>query len=333
MGYYAEYWSTLLKGPWATTIKERWEARKAINNLKASDKTLYKKLPELVEKEHKVTAALKEEDKVIKQLKISAAKGYALAFNVSTMDMKVLEAVNKLIAVWGMIHAKTRNLPTNDSMSQEIERLSRHYVELLHKAIKKAEDEEREEYKDIMIIVNESDKQDHSQFMQAMRLRFQTLESQSMLAKLAIRLDIRRERSFIARIEALTKRCERLLQETQLALRTPKLGGHTFKLIAELGSILKESNEDIQKAFYHAHLIKKRDFLLVLKVIMNTEVLKQLNRKWLIAHFMPGSPVKQKEIEIDKIEDSIAKDFHSIAQALRISLKGLRDLESKGTTA
>ena len=123
MGYYTKYLSTLLRGPWATTIKERFESRRAINNLRASDKKLYKELPKLVEQEHKVTKALKEEDKVIRELKEAAADGYALAFNVSTMDMKILEAVNKLIEVWTRIHALTRNVPSKDNLSQELERL------------------------------------------------------------------------------------------------------------------------------------------------------------------------------------------------------------------
>lgn len=329
MGYYTKYWSTLLKGPWATTIKERFEARRAINDLRASDKKLYSELPKLVEKEHKVTKALTEEDRVIRKLKEAAANGFSLAFNVSTMDMKVLEAVNALIDVWHRVHAKAAGLSGKDSISQEVERLSRHFVELVYKAIKKAEDEEREEYKDVMIIVNESAKKDQSQFMRAMRLRFQSLEGQSMLAKLAIRFDIRKEKVFISRLEVLTQRCERLLQETHMALRTSKRGGATFKIIAGLGSILKESYDDIQKAFYYAYQIKKRDFLLILKVVVNAEVLKQFNRKWTVAHFMPEEPVKLKEVEVDKIEDKIAKDFHSIAQALRISLKGLQDIEPK----
>lgn len=329
MGYYTKYLSTLLRGPWATTIKERFESRRAINNLKASDKKLYKELPKLVEQEHKVTKALREEDKVIRELKEAAADGYALAFNVSTMDMKILEAVNGLIEVWTRIHALTRNVSGKDKLSQELERLSRQFVELMYKAIKKAEEEERSEYKDILIIVNESAKREHSQFMQAVRLRFQSVESQSMLAKLAIRTEIRRERRFIKAIETIAKKCERLLKETQMALKTPKLGGSFYKLLAGLGAILKESADDIEKAFYEAYLIKKRDFLLILKVIVNTNVLKQLNKKWVITHFMPEEPVKRKEIEIDKIEEKIAKEFHTIAQALRISTKGLQDLKSK----
>lgn len=334
MGYYTKYLSTLLRGPWATTIKERFESRRAINNLKASDKKLYKELPKLVEQEHKVTKALREEDKVIRELKEAAANGYALAFNVSTMDMKILEAVNKLIDAWERIRRIIVTLPSEDNkreVNNRFEQLNQLLINLLYKAIKKAEDEERQEYKDILIIVNESAKKEHSQFMQAVRLRFQSLESQSMLAKLAVRAEIRKERRFIVALGFIAGRLNQLTASTSRAFKKPHYGWRPKKLelISQLESITKESADDIEKAFYEAYLIKKRDFLLILKVIVNTDVIKQLNRKWVIAHFMPEEPVKKKEIGIDKIEEKIAKEFHTIAQALRISTKGLQDLKSK----
>jgi len=333
MGFYTEYWSTLLKGTWATGIKERFEARRTIKYLGASDKKLYTELPKLVEKEHKVTKALSEEEKVIRELKEAAANGYSLAFNVSTMDMKILEAVKNLTEAWDRIRKIIAMSSGEDKgeVERRFEQLNQLFITLLYKAIKKAEDEERQEYKDIMVVTDESEKKDHWQFMQSVRLRFQSLESQSMLAKLPIRTEIRREKKFIDGLNVLWRRLDELVKSTSRASKKPSHGWRPekIKLINTLESIVKESAEDIQQAFYEAYLIKKRDFLLILKVIVNLEVLKQLNRKWVIKHFMPDLPAKEKEVSINIIIKKIAKEFHTIAQALRISLKVLQDLEGK----
>lgn len=326
MGYYTQYLSTVLKGPWATSIKERLEARKAINNLSASDKKIYDILPQLVEKEHKVTKAGKEEDKVIKELKVAAAKGYALAFNVSTMDIQILEAVDNLVQVISKIHELGKNAPAGSVLHDRIEKLSQLFVQRMQKAIKKAEQEERWEYKYVAIIVNQSARKNHVQFMNAVRVMFQDLRRQSRLAKFAIRADIRRERYYYFGIKKLAEKCRNLLETTQKQLKKNRTEGIN-RLLLEFENIIQESAVDIEKAFYEAYLIKKRDFLLVLKLMVNIETLKGMNKKWVVMHFMPSELVRKKEIALDEIEEKISKEFHTIAQALRISMVRLQRLE------
>ena len=72
MGFYTKYFSTLLKGIRVTALKERIEVRKVINNLKKADHTLYKSLFEDVDKKHKVSHAIQEEERIIQELKKSS---------------------------------------------------------------------------------------------------------------------------------------------------------------------------------------------------------------------------------------------------------------------
>ena len=333
MGYYTQYLSTIFKGPWATALKERIESKRTLRNLKSSDRALYKDLPRLVEKEHKVTKASSEEDKIIRELKEAAANGYTLAFNASTMDMSILAAVNHLVDAWSKLsdEVKRANL---GSYKQKFEQISRLFVALINNAIRKAEKEEREEYKDIMVIVNETANKDHSQFMQAVRLRFQSLESQTMLAQFAIRAEIRHERQFIAAIENISKKCIALVKDIESTANKKSKEfniskANIGKALNQFEDITKNSSKFIERAFYNAYLIKKRDFLLIMKIIVNANVLKQLNRRWLALHFMPEAQVKQKEIDIGNLEEKISKEFHTIGQALRISIAGIQKLESR----
>lgn len=327
-GYYTQYLSTILKGPWATSIKERIEARKTINNLRVADKKIYDELPQLVEKEHRVTKASKEEDKVIKELKMAAAKGYSLAFNVSTMDIQILEAVDSLIEVMKKIHAFGANAPRGSVLHDRIEKLSQLFVQLMQRAIKKAKDEERWEYKYVMIIVDQSANKNHEQFMNAVRVMFQKLDRQSRLAKFAIRADIGRERHYYFGIVKLTERCKALLKEVEKDLKKNRREA-IERVIRDFEIIIQESAFDVEKAFYHAYLIKKRDFLLILKLIANIEVLKGMNRKWLMRHFMPSEMTQKKNIKLSEIEGKVAKEFHTIAQALRISMVRIERLNAQ----
>ncbi|MBI2653684.1 hypothetical protein HYX02_02620 [Candidatus Woesearchaeota archaeon] len=336
MGYYTQYLSTILKGPWATSIKERIEARRAISNLAASDKKIYKQLPELVEKGHRVTTADKVANKVILELKKAAANTYALAFNEATLDMQILEASDNLIQVMSRVHQLGESVVSGTEDKRKIEELSRLFVVLIQNAIKKAKKEERWEYKYIMLIVNQAKPgRNHEEFMTIVRTMFQDLQRQSRLAKFAIRMEIGRELRDIRRIQMLANRCKLLLQKTEQAFKSKGPEKHRQALdalIPELESIIKESAKDIEDAFYEAYLIKKRDFLLILKLMVNIEVLKGMNRRWVHIHFMPQELVRRKEIKLNEIQKKISKDFHTIAQALRISMVSLERLGHKAAT-
>ena len=322
--YYTQYWSTILKSPWATAIKERFEARNMINNLKAADRITYKELPRLIEQEHMVTRADKEEDRLIKELNTAAAKGYSLAFNDATMDMAILKCINSLIDAW---HHIDQAIKKSNSKAYEVrmQKLDEFFTALLYKAIEQAENEERGSMKDVMILVNQSEKSEHRQFMEIVRDKFKTLEKQSSLAKLAISMDIRREQRFFKAIKVVTYECKKVTKRMQREGLKPNSMDNYFR---QFESFINQSANSIKQVFYYAHLIKKRDFLLMLQIIVNIDVLSQLNRKWASMHFMPEAFVQKKELSLKKIEESISKKFHTIAQALRISISGLEGVES-----
>src|SRR3989344_1018561 len=97
MGFWTEYFSTLLKGLRITALKQRIEIRRVVDNIRKADHLLYKSLWEDVEKQHKVTKALKEEKILIKELKKSSENAYSLVFNLSTEDITLLKAVEDIL--------------------------------------------------------------------------------------------------------------------------------------------------------------------------------------------------------------------------------------------
>ena len=302
MGYYTEYFSTLLKGLRITALKERIEVRRVINNLRKADHLLYKSLWENVEKEHRVTEAIKEENKLIEKLKKSADNVYSLIFNLSTEDMQLLKVIEDILKE---LEAFSKSIGTN----AQLKKVERDIVLTIFQALKKAEDEEREEFKQVTTIINEAEEKNRNKFMANIRLAFQREEQQTILAKFAARAEIRKIKVDIIKLQKAQKDWQKII-------------GEMYGTIQE---IKKYCNEAFKEMFY----LKKRIMLLTLKILLDLNNLRTYNGEWTGKHFMPEGPIKEKNKEIDKIEDEISKHFHTIAQAFMIIITKIQKLEKE----
>ena len=132
MGYYTQYFSTLFKGLRMTALKERIEVRRVVNNLKKADYVLYKSLFAEVEKDHRVTKAIKDEGKLLKELKKSAENAYSLIFNLSTEDIQLLDTVEKILKE---LETFSREMPQNP----QLKKVEREFALAIFGALKKAE--------------------------------------------------------------------------------------------------------------------------------------------------------------------------------------------------
>src|SRR3989338_1800574 len=136
MGWYIKYFSTLLKGLGATSFKMRIETRRLIRNLKNQDHELYKKIRSKVE-EHRVTSALQDINRFMKDVQKSAENAEKLIFNVITVEQQAVKAEKDILKAIKELSQKTRGNKT-------ITQLEREFALSMYNGIKKAEGEERE---------------------------------------------------------------------------------------------------------------------------------------------------------------------------------------------
>jgi|TARA_Y100000310_G_scaffold75749_1_gene72104 ribosomal protein L20A (L18A) len=319
MGYYTEYFSTLFKGLRITALKQRIEVRRVVNNLRRADHILYKNLFEDVEKSHKVTKAMKEEAKLIKELNISAENVYSLVFNLTTDDLKLLEIVENILKE---LEAFSKSAGTSNAQLKKVER---EFAITLWQALKKAESEDREEFKQVMVIINESEETDPKKFMATLRLAFQTEKAQTLLAKFAARQEIRRIKVDILKLQEIPVKIKALRRR----LTEKRKKGSVEKVIGELYGTIQEIKKYCTDAFLELFLIKKRDFFLTLKILLDLHNLRDANIKWARNHFIPNAGALEKNKEIVKIQTKISKDFHIIAQAFRIVISKIQKLEKE----
>jgi len=319
MGFYTEYFSTLLKGLRITALKERIEIRRVVNKIREADHFLYKSLWDDVEKEHKVTKALKEEDKIIEDLKKSAENAYRLVFNLETEDKQLLETVENILKE---LEAFSKSIGTANPQLRKVER---ELALTIFQALKETEREEREEFKQVMTIINESEEKNRNKFMANIRLAFQEEEQQTILAKFAARAEIRKVKMDILKLQEIPvkiKALRRRLTEKGKKDGVERVIGELYGTIQE---VKKYCNQEFKEMFY----LKKRISLLTLKILLDLNNLRDYNERWIGKHFMPQEPLKQKNKVINEIEDKISKDFHIIAQAFRIMITKIQNLEKE----
>ena len=316
MGFYTEYFSTLLKGIGMTALKERIEVRRAINNIRKADHTLYRSLWDHVEKEHRVTKAIQEESELIKNLKISANNCYLLVFNLSTGDVQLLKIIEGIL--------KELEALSKSISNPKLKKIESELALTILQALKKGEKEEREEFKQVMTIIDEAEEENRNKFMANLRLAFQQEEEQTILAKFAARGEIRRARVSISALKVLPAKIRLLRIKIRQKSRNGNMQG-----IREMEEDLMYVKKYCSVAFQQMFYLKKRVMLLTLKILLDLNNLRLYNEKWVDKHFMPQGPIKEKIESISKIEEKISKDFHIIAQAFRIEIAKIQSLEKE----
>lgn len=320
MGWYTEYFSTLLKGIRITALKERVEVRKLVNNLKKADYTLYKKLIKEVEGDHKVTQAIKDEEKLLEELRISSEKAYDLIFNLSTEEIILLKSVEDILKE---LETFSKSIGAN----AQLKKVERDIALAIAAALKKAQSEDREEYSQLMLVIDESEKKDAKKFMAAVRLAFQNETSQSILAKFAARKEIRTVKVDILELQKIPTIIQGMREELEKRVKEKEFDEQKF--IGELYGTIQKIKKYCNDAFYELYLIRKRDMLWILKVLFDLHNQREFNIKWARQNFMPRSAVLEKNKKIVEVQTTISKHFHVTAQAFRILIARIQRLEKE----
>ncbi len=171
---------------------------------------------------------------------------------------------------------------------------------------------------------------DKDKFMTAVKQKFTNLTSQTRLAQYAFRFDIQHEKKFIKRLKKLAKDLEKLKRKFEKILgNINKKYKELLEIVEKFKHIIKESEEDIEGAFQAAYKIKKRDFSMMLTILVNAEVLERMDKKWIRMHFLPELPTEEKIKKIDDIKEKLGEKLHVAAQALRISISAEENLEKE----
>jgi hypothetical protein len=317
MGWYTKYFSTLMKGLGATSLKERIEARRLVRYLKNQDNDLYKKVRKKIA-EHRVTSAIKDLEKLIKEVAKAAENAEKLIFNVITTEQKIVEAEQEILKALLDISKKAKG-------NKSIALMEREMAMVIFNSSKEADSEEREEYKLIIQIINESHLK-NKQFMEALRLRFQRESAQTILTKFAIRAEIRKEKVDIRQLQRIGNDIRRMVKKVHGDILSKDDESYMSKILEKDYMVLRNAAKD---AFYQSYLIKKRDLLMMLKILFNLHNLRDWLAQWAHEHNLPMAEVIHLLDEIKGLEEKISKEFQPIAQGFRIMIHSIENIKNQ----
>lgn len=317
MGFYTKYFSTLLKGVRATSWKERIEARRAISKLRKSDRR-WKRAYDLL-KVHRVTASLREFKNAIPLLNKSLHNADAFIFNVLTEDKALVKAEQGILQALMELSQVTKNNPTLRKFEKEL-------ALAVYEGTKKyryAEQGEREEYRRVEAIVNEA-KGNRNKLMANLALMFQKEDTVSFLLRFPMRSGASREKTDILHLQSIATRLRGLTAGFKPSLEK--------NAEAELRREVQEVAIDIRDAFFNTYDIKKKDILIVLKILYDLHQIKRIITTAIDEHNLPKASSEEFLEQIEKHENAIVQDFQTVAQGFRIVIAVIEKLEKEALT-
>ncbi len=304
-GYWTRFYSTLFKGIGAMSFKQRWNARKVVNDLRKADEILFKKMPGEIEKEHKVTAALMDEARAMNRLRDAAHHVFKLVYEAEVQEDNLITSINKL-------RKAISELKIGDV---QLRRMEAQLIEGIVGAIKMADHEQRDEYRNVMAIIEEAEKGDNV-LRRTIIERFQEMKSQTVLAKWAARFEVKGTAKQIKVINTI-------------AQRITMLKGSPAAASKNLLSLLEEAKLAIKDAFQESLLLQKRALYWVLNVLYNLYLLKDQGFKYVKMNYMPEKPQTEQVQKIETVIAGVLKDFRTIAQGYRIIISHLESGEKE----
>src|SRR3989344_2106057 len=95
MGYYTTKFSTIFKGSVMMAMKERRKSRHLVHEMHRLFIQIHEKLPDLIEKKHRVTKALKELNHIVDRMKKVEEDEKAIPLDVMMQEDNLLDAAEK----------------------------------------------------------------------------------------------------------------------------------------------------------------------------------------------------------------------------------------------
>lgn len=324
-GIYGERWkrfASYFKGFLA--LEERVEGRRAYYYMLAEQKDKAK-IQSLVA-EHKVTKGMSKYHKWHHD--IAKAVDYEIKLGMSQIFQyfHILKIANHMVEVLEkfLSHSRARG----DVFKGRLDAVAQHMTHKMVAAVKQAEAWGGEDMKTAMAIINKAAEKSQANFLTNIRMAFkeENLSTLSTLAsRTALRMNIRKELYDEKRLDALSKQLESL----DRTLQTDRNEKNYDRMLGEFERILFEGEHDIEEMFKAAHLIMKRDLILMIMVLVDINVMEQLGAKWIQIHFMPEKPIEEGEMSLKKLEKKISEKVHTLANGLGVILKGERTIEQK----
>ena len=323
-GIYGEKWKHLgAYFPLLLGFEQRWEGRGSIKWVASEEKT-WRKIEEEIE-QHSVTRAVKDIAKWIKQLKHAEQNEEKEGMNQVFMYFHIVTATKHFEETL----AKLINIAIDPAHAQFKDRIKGIVLPLLEKLtneFKEVEEWGMEDLKFLMAEMNEALEKGQGTFITNVRTAFKEKnigKFEQIFERLGLRADIKGEYRDRKALMSLTRQLQNLNQ---------KLGSNVTQLkikqvLSELEVILRKSEHVLISMYRDAHLVMKRDAILMTIILHDQDLIHVLGPKWVQKHFMPEVPIHRAELNVTALEEGLSKKAHGIGNGLNVILKQMKGLQ------
>ncbi len=299
-GWLTRYWSKLIKLPFYLRIQMRRREKKTVRILHHMKNEIYKKIPQEVLKEHRVTRALKAQLKVTREAK---------QIEKDEMDLGYDEEVEEILSL---------------NEIREIER-----VLLAHEAQHGSTGSEQEFGKKALAILSGTETEDRRIYFTYLEPIIKVAEKKgdyralmeeirhlgttqiNLFASIAMRLDIRSASKGITHLRHDKKAIMVALNKWDAAK------GNRQKQETQLKNVLAQTQLDIESTLHSDTLVAKRDFLLIILTLWYIDDDEEAMREYYMKSLMPKLPEEERIADFEKVKQNFAKDMHVLAQGMR----------------
>ena len=300
LGWLTAFWSKIIKFPFVLRYQMRGKGKKVFHLLRHMRFLIYEKIPQEVLKEHKVTQALKDQQKLGKDAKKVVKAEYDLAFDAQieeAISLKELQQIENRILEHERLHGP---IGYEEEFGRKIATI-----------LEKAHGEDKKVYLGYLepIIKVAERSSDYRTLMGQIR----TLGPSQLhaLSALALRLEIRTASKELRHI----KRDKNKIQDALYTWDRVKNNKQLAEL--HLKTAMAEIEKDIEAELHNDTLIAKRDFLLTLLTLQYFDENEIEMQNYYHKHLMPQIPETERIKSLEEAKKELADHAHVLAQGLR----------------
>lgn len=323
-GIYGEKWQRIASSfPRILSFEQRSEGRRFYSYVHKEQKTLVKIQDEVTI--HQVSKALADINKWSGYVEKGTKKGIKLAESQVFMYFHILKITKHFISVLDKIaeHVSKRSKGSDwraksDSVMEEV-------VTRMYKALQDAENEGGKDMKTLMAYMNEELDKKPGDFIANVITSMKNRKGVSILSRLSLRIDIRVEFRDMKALKDASRQLEAYDREFEKTSSQEKVE----KTIDRIATLMLKEGPVFEEMFRVAHLVIKRDLLLLVMVASDERVIHHLGLQWVHQNFLPETPFKKSDVKIAELNRKLSEKAHNIASGLNVIIKGMDRLKTE----
>lgn len=317
-GIYGQRWQRIAsRFPRILSLEQRSEGRRLYSYVHREKKILVKIQEEVIA--HRVTKALQEIHKWEGYIRKGTKKGVKLAESQVFQYFHILKATKHFTSALDKFAEHVNRRPKGNTFRARADVLIREAATKMYRAIQAAENEGGRDMKTLMAYMNEELDKKPGDFIANVVTAMKRSGDISILSKLSLRIDIKKELRDLKSLEKLAKELEAL--DRKLEKNSSKEDYN--QALGKFEALVFMGEHNFEEMFRVAHLVMKRDLLLLIMVASDERIMHQLGLDWVHKHFLPESPFQKTDIEINELNKKLSEKAHTIANGLNVIVKGM----------